>query len=115
MADDQNAIGGFLVVERHDEDGNLLERFEGRNIITQVGEQLYGERGAGITTTAVPTGMRLGTGSTSAGNAPAKTGTGAALTTYLSGSNKAFDATYPQSSLSPSNTRRITYKRTFAA
>jgi len=44
----------------------------------------------------------------------AKTGAGAALVTYLSGSNKAFDATYPQSSLNGAS-RRITYKRTYAA
>jgi hypothetical protein len=53
--------------------------------------------------------MKLGTGST----AVAKTGAGAALVTYLSGSNKAFDATYPQSSLTTG--RVITYKRTYAA
>jgi hypothetical protein len=52
----------------------------------------------------------LGTG----GTAVAKTGAGAALVTYLSGSNKAFDATYPQSALN-SSSRRITYKRTYAA
>ena len=58
--------------------------------------------------------MKLGTGSTSAGNAPAKTGTGAALTGYLTGSNKAFDATFPSSALNGSS-RRIQYKRTYAA
>lgn len=186
MTTDQNAIEGYLVIERHDEHGNLLERFEGKNLVTQVGEQMYGERAAGIlgsastltaitnattavcttsaahglsvgdsvliagvtpsgyngrwgitavgsTTTfsiyvgtalgagsafgtatglsqALPTGMKLGTGST----AVAKTGAGAALVTYLSGSNKAFDATYPQSSI-PGTVRRITYKRTYAA
>jgi hypothetical protein len=54
--------------------------------------------------------MKLGTG----GTAVAKTGAGAALVTYLSGSNKAFDATFPQSALNGSS-RRITYKRTYAA
>jgi hypothetical protein len=186
MSNDKAGITGVLVLERHDEDGKLLERFEGRNLVTQVGEQMYGERAAGIlgsaltltvitnATTAVcttsaahglsvgdvvtlagvtpagyngkwaivsvpstttfgiyvgtalgagsafgtatglslpiPSGMKLGTGST----AVAKTGAGAALTTYLSGSAFAFDATYPQSSI-PGTVRRITYKRTFAA
>jgi hypothetical protein len=114
MTTDASSITGTLTIERYDCNGELLERFEGRNIVTQVGEQLYGERGAGITTLAVPTGMRLGTGATSGGNAPSKTGAGAALTTYLSGSNKPFDATYPQSSI-PGTVRRITYKRTYAA
>lgn len=108
---DQAGISGMLIIERHDEEGNLLERFEGRNLVTQVGDQMYGERGAGIgSPPAIPTGMKLGTGST----AVAKTGAGAALVTYLSGSNKAFDGTYPQSSLNGSS-RRITYKRTYAA
>jgi hypothetical protein len=115
MANDPSGVQGTLTLERFDAEGNLLERFEGKNIVTQIGDQMYGERGASIAgAPAAPTGMRLGTGSVTAGNAPAKTGTGAALTTYLSGSNKAFDATYPQSSLNGS-VRRITYKRTYAA
>lgn len=104
-------IKGTLILERHDKDGNLLERFEGSNLVTQVGDQIYGERGAGVSGAgAAPTGMKLGTGST----AVAKTGAGAALVTYLSGSNKAFDSGYPQSALNGSS-RRITFRRTFAA
>jgi hypothetical protein len=58
-------------------------------------------------------GMRLGTGT----NAVAKTGAGAAsIQTVGTGTNnsKAFDSTYPQSSLSGSS-RRIQYKTTWAA
>jgi hypothetical protein len=44
---------------------------------------------------SVPNGMKLGTGSTAVSKAG---GTGTALTTYLAGSNAAFDATYPQTS-----------------
>lgn len=111
MSNDNNVIVGHLVIERRDEQGNLIEHFEGSNLVTQVGDQVYGERGGGVSgAPAAPTGMRLGTGST----AVAKTGAGAALVTYLSGSNKAFDATYPQSALNGSS-RRITYKRTYAA
>lgn len=111
MSNDNNVIVGHLVIERRDEAGNLIEHFEGSNLVTQVGDQVYGERGGGVSgAPAAPTGMRLGTGST----AVAKTGAGAALVTYLSGSNKAFDATYPQSALNGSS-RRITYKRTYAA
>lgn len=58
---------------------------------------------------ALPVGMKLGTGNT----AVAKTGAGAALVTYLSNSHQAFDATYPQSSLGSG--RVITYKVTYAA
>lgn len=110
MSTDQSGITGTLIVERFDEDGELIERFEGSNLVTQVGDQLYGERGSGAGSPALPTGMKLGAGST----AVAKTGAGAALVTYLAGSNKAFDATYPQSSLNGAS-RRITYKRTYAA
>lgn len=186
LATDGERIIGHLVMERHDKDGNLLERFEGYNLVTQVGDQIYGERavqlqGSASTITAItnattsvvttsaahglavgdvvtiagvtpagyngkwavtavgstttfsiyvgtalgagsafgtatgmsqapPSGMKLGTG----GTAVAKTGAGAALVTYLSGSNKAFDATWPQSSLNGSS-RRIQYKRTYAA
>lgn len=111
MSNDKSGIKGTLIIERRNKYGVLIERFEGCNLVTQVGDQMYGERGAGIgSPPAVPTGMKLGTGST----AVAKTGAGAALVTYLSGSNKAFDSTYPQSSLN-SSSRRITYKRTYAA
>jgi hypothetical protein len=107
---DTSGIAGTLILERRDENGELLERFEGSNLVTQVGDQMYGERGAGIgSAPAAPTGMKLGTGST----AVAKTGAGAALVTYLTTSNKAFDATWPQSSLTTG--RQIQYKRTYAA
>ena len=55
-------------------------------------------------------GMKLGTGST----AVAKSGAGAALVTYLTGSNKAFDSTFPSTS-GTSGGRVITYKTTYAA
>lgn len=87
----------------------IIASGRGRNLITQVGDQLYAERGAGIASPpALPTGMKLGTGSTTV----AKTGAGAALTSYLSDSHLAFDATYPQSSMSGS-ARRITFICTY--
>jgi hypothetical protein len=90
-------------------DGVVLRRGQSRNLVTQVGDRLYAERGAAIASPpATPTGMKLGTGST----AVSKSGAGAALTTYLADSHLAFDSTYPQSSLSGS-ARRITYICTF--
>lgn len=56
------------------------------------------------------TGMRLGTGATAA----AKTGAGAAIVTYVTGSNKAPDASFPTSALN-SSSRRITYQSSWAA
>lgn len=73
-----------------------VERVHNHNLITQVGDQYYGDRAAGIAgAPGQVTGMKLGTGSTAA----SKTGAGAALVTYKSGSDKAIDATWPQSSL----------------
>lgn len=56
------------------------------------------------------TGMRLGTGTT----APAKTGAGAAIVTYKTGSQQALDGGFPTSALNGSS-RRIQYKVTWAA
>lgn len=107
MSNDPGTIIGHVLAEWHDADGNLIHSTESRNLITAVGDQMYAARGAGIgSPPAAPTGMKLGTGST----AVAKTGAGAALVTYLSGSNKAFDATFPTAAAGVA-----TYKRTYAA
>jgi hypothetical protein len=90
-------------------DGVVIASGGSENLVTQVGDQLYAERGAAVSSPpATPTGMKLGSGSTAA----AKSGAGAVLTTYLTNSHLAFDATYPQSSLYGS-ARRITYVCTF--
>lgn len=82
-----------------------------RNLITEVGDEYYGERAAGISSPpAQVAGMKLGTGST----AVAKTGAGAALDTYLSGSNKAIDGSFPTSSLAGS-ARQIQWKTSWGA
>lgn len=96
---------GVVVAEVIGPDGVVKSRYETHNLITTAGDQVYAARGAGLGTPAAPTGMKLGTGTT----AVAKTGAGAALVTYITGSNKAFDATYP------SNTgNQVVYKRTYA-
>lgn len=83
-----------------------VERLESHNLITQVGDQYYGERATGIVSPpAQVTGMKLGTGST----APSKTGAGAALVTYRAGSQKAIDSSFPASSLSGAS-RQIQWK-----
>lgn len=91
-------------------DGNVKQRVPFTNLITQVGDQVYAEAGSGVDGTPdIPTGMRLGTGGATA---PAKTGAGAAIVTYVTGSEKAFDATFPSSALNGS-ARRITYETTW--
>jgi hypothetical protein len=83
-----------------------------RNLITQLGDEYYGERAANISGPPDQvTGMRLGTGVTAA----AKTGTGAAsIGTYITGSNAAIAGGFPTSSI-PGTARRITWKSTWAA
>lgn len=102
---------GTGIVELWGPDGRLKARSVAKNIITERGDQWYAERAASIAgAPGAVTGMKLGTGST----APAKTGAGAALVTYLTDSHQAIDGTYPQSSL-VSGKRRITWRCTWAA
>lgn len=110
MNEDMTAIKGHVVVEVHDSSGNLTARCEVHNLVTAVGDQYYA--GRAVLSSSLPaqvTGMKLGTGANSGGNAPAKSGAGAALTTYLAGSNKAFDSTYPQATGGVA-----TFRRTYA-
>lgn len=91
--------------------GLVVARGRTANLVTQVGDAYYGERAAGIATPpGQVTGMQLGTGTTAA----AKTGAGAAIVTYLAGSDHALDTGYPASSLSGSS-RRIQWRTTWAA
>ena len=83
----------------------VLERRVVKNLITQYGDQFYGERASGIGAHTVPSGMKLGTGTT----AVAKTGAGAATVTYLTGSNRPFVGGFPASSLEVA-ARRIEYQ-----
>lgn len=107
---EQAGIHGHGVAVLTGPDGEVKARCEFTNLITQIGDQYYGERASGISSPpAQVTGMKLGTGST----APAKTGAGAGIVTYLSNSHQAIDATWPQSSLSGSS-RRIQWKTTWA-
>lgn len=80
-----------------DKFGRLLWFERVHNLITTPGDEYYTKMGiAGVlpNAPAAPTkvtGMKLGTGTTAA----AKSGAGAALVTYLSASNIAFDAGFP--------------------
>lgn len=106
-SDDNAGLLGLVVVELRGPDGELKGRCVTNNLITAVGDAMYAARGAGVgSPPAAPTGVKLGTGST----AVAKTGAGAALVSYLTGSNKAFDSGFPSASGGVA-----TFKRTFAA
>lgn len=109
--DDGAAFGGILDVVVFDADGAVKWHQEIHNLITQVGDQYYGERAAGIAgAPAQATGMKLGTGSTAA----SKTGAGAALITYHAASNKLFDGGFPASSLNGAS-RQIQWKVSWTA
>lgn len=108
---DRMGLKGWVEVELWDEDGKLKLHLVVPNLITEVGDEYYGERAAGIASPpAQVTGMRLGTGTT----AVAKTGAGAAIVTYVSASHLAIDGSFPTSALS-GGSRRIQFKTTWGA
>lgn len=111
IPEDRIGLTGFGWWELFDEHGELKDCGAFRNLITQVGDQYYGERAAGIgSPPAQVTGMQLGTGTT----AVAKTGAGAAIVTLVANSLVAIDGGFPTSALSGSS-RRIQWKTTWAA
>lgn len=110
-SDKLERVGRAVAVVRGP-DGEIKQRVETKNLITQIGDQYYSERAAGITSPpGQVTGMRLGT---SNATAAAKTGAGAAIVAYLTGSQKAIDSGFPTSGLNGSS-RRITWRCTWAA
>lgn len=93
-ADDLFGIRGIVIARLTGPNGELKGYCETHNLVTDIGDRYYGERAAGIASPpAQVTGMKLGTGST----AVAKTGAGAALVTYLSGSHQAIVGGFPTS------------------
>lgn len=102
-------IRGHGVAELRGPDGELKQRVEFDNLVTRVGDQMYGERASGVTSPpAAPTGMQLGTGTTT----PSKTGAGAAIVTLVTASLVAIGT--PTSSLATAS-RRIQYVTTWTA
>lgn len=108
---DRNLIRGHGEAVLTSADGHVLQVVPFENLVTLVGNQMYGERGAGLSgQPAAPTGMQLGTSTTVA----AATGTGSAIVTYISGSAVALAATATSSNPS-AGVRRITYSATWGA
>ncbi len=108
--DDATAVRGWLHVQLIGPDGEIKYDRSINNLVTQTGDQYYGERAAGVASPpAAVTGMQLGTGVT----APAKTGAAAAVGTLVATSLVALTGT-PTSSLS-SGARRISYAASWAA
>ena len=105
-------VVGHGVLEVRGPDGEVKESVRFTNTITAVGEQRYAEAGAlESPSVARPTGMQLGTGNT----APAKSGSGAAITAgNVVASSLVPLAGTPTSSV-PLSARRITYVAQWAA
>lgn len=95
---DKIGMVGFGVAELLDGDGKRKFILPFANLVTDAGDLYYAQKAitaiapASASAPTAMSGMKLGTGST----AVAKSGAGAALVTYKTGSNAAFDATYPQ-------------------
>ncbi len=107
---DLSVVKGFLHVVLTGPGGEIKLDELVENLVTQVGDQYYGERAGGVTgAPAVATGMQLGTGATAA----SKTGAGAAIGTLVAASLVALTAT-PTSALNGSS-RRVTYSVQWAA
>jgi hypothetical protein len=109
---------GFGVVLLEDGDHQIKDLEPFANLITTAGDQYYAQKaivGVAPASPSAPTamsGMKLGTGATAA----AKSGAGAALVTYLAGSNIAFDATFPSAAAVGGDAGwNIVYKSTWAA
>ena len=107
---------GYGVAELFGPDGELKQAVVFKNLITTAGDQYYTQKGivgiapANATAPTPANGMKLGTSSA----AVTKSGAGAALGTYASGSNLAFDATFPQAAAKGGDTGwNATYKSTW--
>jgi hypothetical protein len=112
MADDVSGIKGEVVVELRGPDGELKAREVVHNLVSDIGDFVYAQRGSGVASpSAAPTGMKLGTGST----AVAKNGAGAALVTYLTNSHQGFDSGYPTVASAAGAGATVSYRVTYAA
>lgn len=91
-------LSGFGIATLLDERGRVKDQVEFTNLITTAGDQYYAQKAivgiapASASAPSAVTGMKLGTGTT----AVTKSGTAAALITYLTASNVAFVTGYPQ-------------------
>jgi len=110
-------IVGFGVVELRRE-GELLVATPFANLVTDAGDQYIAKKiitsisPAGASAPTAASGMKLGTGT----NAATKASTNAALGSYISGSNAAFDSSYPQTEdLGSGNGWNAVYKTSWAA
>lgn len=118
MTVDSSGATGLVVLTLTGPDGRLKLRRVAKNLITDAGDQYHVRRIAASVVPLAPadvtkvTGMKLGTATTAA----AKSGAGAALGTYVAGSNVVFDAGFPTTeNLGGGLGWTVTYQCTFGA
>ena len=120
LANDRMGMVGYGVAHLFDASSQRSKQLVPfANLITTAGDEYYAKKGiVGIApaSPAAPTavnGMKLGTGTTAA----AKSGAGAALVTYITASNVAFDSSFPAAAaVAGTDTGwNATYKTTWAA
>ncbi len=108
---DSGLILGRGIAVIRDRWDRIQQSVEFENLITEYGDQVIMERYADIgVPDDEPQGMRLGSGGATA---VAKTGAGAAIVTYISGSHAAHDS--GPTSTKPANARVITFSSVWAA
>lgn len=94
---DATGISGFGTAILRGPDGEIKAIREFKNLVTDKGDLYIAQKiitGISPASASAPTavtGMKLGTGTTAA----SKAGSGAALVTYISGSQKTFTTAYP--------------------
>lgn len=118
-------IRGFVIARLTTPKTNLLapgpkillkQLIEEENLVTDKGDQYYGDAGAGLHANATVTdpnpvkGMNLSQQTTVA----AKSGAGSYIVTGITGSGLAIDGSFPTST-SPAAARRITWETTWGA
>lgn len=97
----------YVLLDKH---GRVKQRGVVKNLVTDVGDEFYAKKGAGVAINAV-SGMKLGTGTT----AVAKNGAGAALVTYTSGSQRALDSAVTATTLGAGAGWRVRHITTWPA
>lgn len=119
MLTDSAGATGYGVAHLLDGDGRTKLLVPFCNTITDAGDTynatriVFGINSNGISAPTAASGMKLGTGTTAVSKSG---GTGIALATYLTASNLAFDATYPQvAALGVNLGTNAVYKVTWAA
>lgn len=98
-------VVGYGVATVCDHSGAVVQEVPFANLVTTAGDKWYAQAvaaaaGGAAASPGAPTGMKLGTGQTAA----AKSGTGANIVTYLTGSNNTFDVTTVASAVAGTDT-----------